>query len=326
MRTLAVAVALLVALTACGGSTPTAPKKAAEPAKSPAVTVTPAGTVAKVGANPEGAVFDPTTGLLAVAVRSPNRVLLIDGATGVVQKEIALPGHARHLKLAGPGGPLLVPAENSDSLIEVSLPDGAVTKTAVGTYPHDAAKVANGDIVVADELGGSLSVVRDGAVVKTFSDLKQPGGLAPFGNLVGAVDVGTFDFSVYDLVAQKRVARLAAGAGPTHDVTDKRGHVVVLDTRGNAVLTFSLSPAKLLSTVPLAGTPYGITYDAARDVVWVSLTARNEVVGLSLAGGKPKEVARFPTVRQPNTLATDPASGRVWVLGRTTGELQTITP
>ena len=50
------------------------------------------------------------------------------------------------------------------------------------------------------------------------------------------------------------------------------------------------------------------------------------------AGGDPAaaktavdaEVARFPTVRQPNTVAVDPSSGRVFVGSRETGQLQLI--
>ena len=38
------------------------------------------------------------------------------------------------------------------------------------------------------------------------------------------------------------------------------------------------------------------------------------------------EVARFPTVRQPNTVAVDPTTGRVFVGSRETGQLQLIDP
>jgi DNA-binding beta-propeller fold protein YncE len=48
------------------------------------------------------------------------------------------------------------------------------------------------------------------------------------------------------------------------------------------------------------------------------------VVGFDVSEGQPREVARFPTVGQPNTVAVDPDSGRVFVVGRGTGELQTI--
>lgn len=300
------------------------PPGAAEPGDSPELSVEPAGQVTDLASNPEGMVFDPVTGLLAVAVREPNRLLLVDGSTGQVQAEVALPGHARHLQLATPGGPVLVPGEDSNTLIQVALPDGDMTSTEVGDYPHDATQVSSGRTVVADELGGTLSVVENGEVIETFDDLTQPGGLAPVGDLVGVIDVADFSLSVYDIAAGERIGRVPAGDGPTHIVADLRGTLLVADTRGDALLSFGVDPVELQSRLPLPGTPYGLAYDATSDVLWVTLTATNEVVGFDVSDGEPREVARFPTVRQPNTVAVDPDSGRIFVASRTTGVLQTI--
>jgi len=308
----------------CASDPEPEPPGAAEPADSPELSVDPAGQVTDLASNPEGMVFDPVTGLLAVAVREPNRLLLVDGATGKVQIEVELPGHARHLQLAAPGGPVLVPGEDSNALIQIALPTGAVTTTEVGDYPHDATQVASGRIVVGDEMGGTLSVVEDGEVIQTFDDLTQPGGLAPVDDLVGVIDVADFSLSVYDIAAGERIGRLPAGEGPTHLVADRRGSLLVADTRGEALLSFGVDPVELRSSLPLPGTPYGLTYDATSDIIWVTLTATNEVAGFDLSDGQPREVARFPTVRQPNTVAVDPDSGRIFIASRTTGVLQTI--
>ena len=323
---LAVVSSCLISVAACAadqGGEPE-PPGAAEPGDSPELSVEPAGEVTDVGSNPEGMVFDPVTGLLAVAAREPNRLLLVYGATGQVQIEVALPGHARHLQLAAPGGPVLIPGEDSNTLIQVALPDGAMTSTEVGEYPHDATQVDSGRIVVADEMGGTLSIVQDDEVIETFDDLTQPGGLASVGDLVGVIDVADFTLSVYDIAAGERIGRAPAGAGPTHIVADVRGTLLVADTRGDALLSFGVDPVDQQSSLPLPGTPYGLAYDAVSDVIWVTLTARNEVVGFDLSGGDPREVGRFPTVRQPNTVAVDPDSGRIFVGSRTTGVLQII--
>ena len=74
----------------------------------------------------------------------------------------------------------------------------------------------------------------------------------------------------------------------------------------------------------LPGTPYGIAYDPVRDRLWVTLTARNEVVGVALGAAKPSVVATFPTVRQPNTVAVDPVTGRVFVASRTDGTVEFV--
>ena len=326
-RTTAATLALLLTLLAgCGSDPDPAPEPlgAAEPGSSPELTAEPAGTVELLDQQPEGIVYDGVTDLLAVAVRDPDRLLLVRGETGEVERTVELPGHARHLQIGAPGGPVLVPAEDSDMFLTVSLPDGQVTRTDVGDYPHDAAQTASGRILVADERGGTLSVVEAGDVVTTFDDVTQPGGITAVGDVAAVVDVGAFTLSTYDVVAETALDVVPAGEGPTHLVTDRRGGVVVADTRGDALLLFDVDPLRQRAAFPLAGTPYGIAYDATADIVWVTLTARNEVVGISLVGAAPAEVARFPTVRQPNTLAVDPVSGRLWIASRTTGELQTI--
>jgi DNA-binding beta-propeller fold protein YncE len=40
----------------------------------------------------------------------------------------------------------------------------------------------------------------------------------------------------------------------------------------------------------------------------------------------PRKVADYPTVRQPNSVAVNPASGRVFVVGRTEEVLQLLDP
>ena len=323
----AVLLPLTLVLGGCSSSEPaeTPPAKAAEPADSPALTVDPAGTVLPLDPDAEGMVFDPVTGLLAVAVRDPDRLLLVD-RDGATVREVPLPGHARHLQLAAPGGPVLVPAEDANSLVEVALPGGETTQTPVGSYPHDAAQVAGGQVLVGDEKGGTLSVVDDGQVTATLTSQTQPGGVAVVGDTAAVVDVGAFTLTSYDVPAAALVDVVDAGEGPTHLVADTQGRFLVADTRGDAVLTFTADPLRQVGRLPLPGTPYGLAYDPSAQRLWVTLTATNEVVALSTAGAALREVARFPTVRQPNTVAVDPTSGRVFVGSRATGELQLIDP
>ena len=60
-------------------------------------------------------------------VAAKPRLLLIDGHTLAVRHSVPLPGHARHLQLFAPGGPVLVPAEDASRLVEVSLPNGRIS-------------------------------------------------------------------------------------------------------------------------------------------------------------------------------------------------------
>jgi len=81
-----------------------------------------------------------------------------------------------------------------------------------------------------------------------------------------------------------------------------------------------------LARLELPGSPYGLAYDARHDRVWVTLTARNEVVEIDATASPPTVLNRFPTVRQPNTVAVDAATGRLFVTGTADGVLQLVDP
>lgn len=313
---------LLLAVGGCGGP------GAAEPATAPPPAATPAGQVVAVGDQAEGVVADPVTHVVAIGVRNPDGLVLVDGRTGIVRRRIALPGHLRHLQLAGPGGPVLVPDESSGSVIAVSLPGGVETsRTAIGRYPHDATRAADGTVVVADELGGALVFVRDGVVRHRITDVTQPGGVAATGAQIAMIDVHDRTLDLYRTDPPVRTARIPAGAGPTHLVADRRGRLFVTDTRADRLLTFTTTPRPAQQVwTSLPGSPYGIAYDDTRDRLWVTLTGRNQVVAFDVSGRTPREVARFATIRQPNTVGVDPATGRVFVASRTDGLLQLIDP
>ncbi|HJT02839.1 MAG TPA: YncE family protein [Pseudonocardiaceae bacterium] len=281
-----------------------------------------------VGSNPEGVVVDPQTHIVAVGVHDPFALALVDATTGAVLRKVPLPGGLRHLQLAAPGGPVLVPDEGANRLIRVTLPGGEIaSEVMTGAVPHDATAAADGTVFVANELGHSVVAVRGDRVVHTFTDVTQPAGLAAVGNLVGLVDVRKNTLTVYDAQRLQRVAELPAGAGPTHVVADKRGHLAVIDTRGGAVLLYELQPTvRQISRVELPGAPYGAAYDPVHDRLWVTLTALNEVIGLNLSASQPMLASPQPTARQPNTVAVDPSTGRLYVTGTADGVLEIIEP
>jgi len=312
----------VVALSGCVGP------KAAEPGNAPTVAVAPAGRVIPVGGPAEGVVADPVTHLVVVGVRNPAALVLVDGRSGQVTTRVPLPGALRHLQLAAPGGPVVVPDEDAGALLTVALPAGTVlTRVPVGRSPHDATATADGAIAASDEPGKALVLVRDGQVTHRFTDLTQPGGVAAVGDLVAVVDVHGHTLAVYDPARLTRTAIVAAGDGPTHLVADRRGRLLVVDTAGNRLRIFTTTPQlRQVDSIPLPGSPYGIAYDRTRDRLWVTLTARNQVVGFDLAGGSPREITRLPTVEQPNTAAVDSDTGRVFVASRADGSLQLIDP
>jgi hypothetical protein len=80
--------------------------------------------------------------------------VLADTRTGRITRRVLLPGHLRHLQLAAPGGPVLVPDENSGAVLTVALPSGEVTaRVRTGVSPHDATRAGNGHDGVLQILG-----------------------------------------------------------------------------------------------------------------------------------------------------------------------------
>ena len=321
IRVCAVAIAI-VSSTACSAHHRLG---AAEPAKAPTVSATPAGVVIPVGQDAEGIAYDAPTDSLAVAVHSPDRLLILDPRTLFIRRGVALPGSARHLQLASAGGPVLVPLETTGQLGEVSLTTGALTLITVGKQPHDATATGDGTIVVGNEFGHSLTLISDDAVRAVVGGVTQPGGVIGDGTRFAVVDVAAFEVDLYDTKTGAKIASEAAGAGPTHGVLVSAQRLVVADTRGNAILVFGLDPLHEISRTAMPGSPYGLAVDRSTDSVWVTLTALNEVVGLNVSSGTPQIIARYPTVRQPNTIAVAPGSTTLWVTGTRDGTVERIS-
>ena len=337
---LSLVAAALVSLTGCGGpegepseqgaAREEASAPAAEPAEAQPLEEEPAGEVIEVGGGPEGIVADPETGLVAVGLREPNELAIVDGGSGEVVRTVELPASPRHLALAGPGGPVLVPVERGDALVQVSLPEGeVVSETPVGEFPHDAAAGPNGRIFVANEFGDTLSVVEgDERLEETIEAPRQPGGVAVTeGGFVGVIGVSALDLEVFDGETLESLGRVEAGEGPTHLSAGPGDRFYVTDTRGDAILIYEPGPEPgQVGRVPLPGQPYGVAVDPGRGHLWVTLTAENELVQFDLEGDTLRELARYPTVSEPNTVAVDTSSGRAFVAGRANGELQILDP
>lgn len=234
---------------------------AAEPAPSPPLAEPPAGeVVVHLGELVEGLVVDPRTRLAAAITREPVALTLVDLASGRIARRVPLPAVGRHLELAGPGGPVLVPAEGADRLVAVELPSGARSAVDVGDFPHDVA-VAGGRTFVGDEMGDTVTVIERGEATVALPAPVQPGGLATGGGYLAVVAVAERVLRTYDTTTLEPLGETAAGDGPTHVVADGR-RAFVADTDGGAILEIRLaSRPELVRTTPAPGAPYGIALD-----------------------------------------------------------------
>jgi DNA-binding beta-propeller fold protein YncE len=322
--------------------------------------------VVPVGHKPEGLAFDRRTGLLAVALTRPDRLALVDGRSGRTVRRVRLPGAARHLALARPGGPVLVPAEDTDQLVTVSLPGGRRRATRGGRQPHATVSLpggrrratgvgrppyatvslpggrrratpvgrqphaaiaacgpaAGGRVFVGNERGRSVSVVKDGREIRRFDAPVGPGGLAATrGGVVAVVGVRERAVELFDSSTLASRGRIPVGLGPTH-VAARGSRFFVVDTRGDGLVEIHTDPLRVHRRTHLEGAPYGIAYDPRRRRFWVTLTASNRVAELT----DRRMLRTFPTVRQPNSVAVDPVTGRVFVASRKDGVLQLFDP
>jgi DNA-binding beta-propeller fold protein YncE len=181
---------------------------------------------------------------------------------------------------------------------------------------------------VVNEMASTASIVEDGREIGKIETALKPGGVAVTDDgLVGVVGVRGLTLEVFDASTLESLGRTDAGEGPTHVRAGPENRFYVTDTRGDAVLIYEAGPQpEQIGRVALPGSPYGIAIDLRRDQLWVTLTAKQRVVQFALEGRTLREIARYPTVRQPNTVAVDTASGRVFVTGKTDGQLQILEP
>jgi hypothetical protein len=299
---------------------------AAAPAVSPALSdATLPGTLLPSAA--AGAVaVDQQTHTLAIAVAQPPELQLYNLADlTAAPTTIPLPGAVNDLADANPGGPLLAPVTSANQVIEVALPTGTTTVVPVPDGPAGATMIGN-HLLVTQPTHKSLALLNGTKPVKTITGDVSPQQVVTVGKK--AVLLDRFRSAVFDVDPQTGTvgAGLRAGDGATNEVADKYGDVLVTDTRTGELLLFSADPVLMRQRFPVAGSPYGIAYDPKRDLAWVTCTQLNEVVGYDVTGGEPVEKYRISTVRQPNSVAVDPESGRVIVASADGGGIQVIQP
>ena len=301
----------------------------AEPGTAPALTAAPAGQVIALPSRsaPWGIMAAPGTGQVVVSLRDPGGLGVLDTRTNTL-RVVDTPdsAEARHLEVAGPAGPLLLPSEDKNTLYTLALPSLQVlTRTPAGHSPHDAVQVGDRTFVT-DEFGHQVSVLQGGRTIATLPQPVQPGGINAADGRVAVADVATATLWVYDATTLAPLAALPAGDGPSHVKPLGGSRVAVVDVSGDAVMTYDLAGTPhQIGRVPVPGRAFGLDTDPATGTIYAVLSNINQVAKLTTdPGGVPKLVGTVPSVRQPNSLTLDPATGALYVAGNVDPQLQII--
>jgi len=202
---------------------------------------------------------------------------------------------------------------------------GLVLGVVALTIPDSAVKPTEWALVKVDQ-GNAVALDSHLITILAVGSDARPGGVVAVGDKLAVISVRAYTIELYDPVTLRGEGSQSVGLGPSHAVVDNAGRVYIADTRGGAITVYATKPRlKWIARVPLPGSPYGLAVDPRRNRVWATLTGRNQLVELT-TGDRPREVGRRATVRQPNTIAVDPRTGRLLIASNSDGTLELVEP
>ncbi|MGW0042050.1 YncE family protein [Rhodococcus sp. NPDC003348] len=325
--------ALLLLVTGCStdsGNDKIQTIDAATAAVSPAVSNTPAGGVITLGTAVAATVFDPTSDTVAMLTPDARGLILVPATvpgmppgtmSDFPRRDVTLPGGVASLS-APRDGVVAVPSGRGVSTVNLS--DGTVSTIPVDAEVRSAALLGEGRVAVGTADGEVLELDSAGSVTHRVDGLVSVDALGLTGAELSALDRRQTSLTEIDLANGKRGMALRAGEGATNLVTDGFGRVIVTDTTGGELLSFTMDPLMMHQRYPVANSPYAVAVDEKSGLVWVTVTGTNEVIGFDLSTGIPVEKHRYPTVRQPNSVAVDSDTGTVFVASATGDGVQRI--
>ncbi|GGK36285.1 YncE family protein [Nocardia camponoti] len=307
-------VALLIV--GCGdrdGSPDVPTRPAATAAVSPPTTTAPAGQVTPISAS-KAVLAEAATGTVAVLDTVGTTLTLLG------KKELKLPSPGASLAQGAPGT-ILVPAPGK--VITVDATTGSTKETPIDGDARSAAIRPDGSLIVGTAVGKVIEVNPDGTVARTVSGLVSADVIALTGTNISVLD--RRQTAIVAISDDHLGLMLRAGDGAANAITDPFGRIIVSDPVGGELLVYTAGPLVLRQRFPVASSPYGLAYDPRSDTVWVSATESNEVVGFDLSTGIGVEVARFPTVRQPDAITVDSRTGELVVVSAVGDGVQRIS-
>ncbi|WP_163803885.1 YncE family protein [Mycolicibacterium anyangense] len=327
-RYASVFLALAAVATGCSSNPLDAPPPTIEPARaatSPPPVIRPAGQILPLGGRPEAAVFDARTASLAVFTagtdpRAAATVTVV--APARAPRVITLQGPASAIAGDGQGKVFL---STRGGYFDVDLAAGSSRQVDIdGERDTDftaIARWADGRLVLGSAHGAAYTLGTPTTVAAKTEIFARVDAIVTEGDSAVVLDRGQTSVTALSSDGKAQQA-LRAGEGATTLAADPLGRVLVADTRGGQLLVFGVDPLIERQAYPVPDAPYGLA--GSRNLVWVSQTAANVVIGYDLATGIPVEKVRYPTVQQPNSLAFDDTSGTLYVVSGSGAGVQVI--
>lgn len=329
------ATALALALTSCAsdGEGP-----ASVPTRDPATPVASPST-----SSPAGAVIATADSITTVAVDEQSRTLLVQtsGPDRLDVFAIAdnpptewaeqlrsfdLPAGAMPASFPGDGTALI---PSPEGLTVLTLADGQTRTAETDGAALSAVKAADGRYGVGTDQGAVEVLNADLTPERKVTGFASVDGLVASGDFVVALDTRQTSVTEINMADGKASGALRAGVGTTQIIADHYGRVLAADSDASQIVVFGVDPILNRQAGPVgepAGkSPYGLADDIARNVVWVTLTGSNEVVGLDLSSGAPEERFRLATVQDPRSVTVDEQTGDLYIGSSSGGGLQRIS-
>ncbi len=304
---------------------PTIP--AAHAADSPPVTDSPPGLIQPLAGRTQAAAFDAATRALVVLSPGPgDRSLVTVISPTKAPGAVELDGTATALAVDGDGRAFL---STRGGYFRFDVTTGDVTKVDVdgqgGVDFTAIARRTDGRLVLGSADGAVYTLASDTAVGAQLKIFARVDAVVTQGNTAVVLDRGQTSVTSLNDEGTTSEHALRAGEGATTMSADTAGRVLVADTRGGELLVYGVSPLILRQRYPVPDSPYGLTGSGpGNGLAWVAQTATNTVVGYDLSTGIPVEKVRYRTVRQPNSLAFDDASGTLYVVSGSGAGVQVI--
>ena len=197
------------------------------------------------------------------------------------------------------------PPSRRTKLLVVSPGRRIVTATKVGTHPHDATVGRRQRLRRRRALRPGLGAAQTATSSRPCRPRTSRAGSPPSAERwVALVAVSARVLQVYGVHSLKR-ARPAPGRGRAQPRRRRPAlYAYVADTQGEQILVYRIGRhPRLVAEVAAPGTPYGLAIDPRRHRA-LGHRDRDATGSPSsrLAGRRPRRIATYPTVRQPNSV------------------------